>query len=258
MIRDPDPPAAAALWRELTAARVALGRCGAGMPTRAVLAFQADHARARDAVHDALDERLLIDQLTGFETICVASQAADRSAYLHRPDLGRRLDPRHAEALSPGDYDLAFVVADGLSATAAHRNAAGVIGAVVACVGPLRLAPIVLARQARVALGDEIGDRLRARAVVVLIGERPGLSASDSLGAYITLNPAVGRRDSERNCVSNIRPGGLGVEEAGARISWLLEAALRLGATGVGLKDGYPGLGAAALAAKLATPQNVG
>ena len=224
--------------RAMTSARVALGRRGAGLPTAPLLAFERDHAFARDAVHAPFDLSRVAAALEPRPTIAVASQAPDRAAYLRRPDLGRRLDGESADRLARGDWDLAIVVGDGLSAPAVHAHAAPVASRLIERLPDWRAAPIVLARLARVALGDEIGARLGARIVVVLIGERPGLSAADSLGAYLTWRPAVGRLDSERNCVSNIRPPeGLGYEAAADTLAWLIRAAGRLGLTGVGLKD---------------------
>jgi ethanolamine ammonia-lyase small subunit len=231
----PTPPDPWSALRDLTSARIALGRAGASLPTHEVLAFALDHARARDAVHldfDASGVASRIEAL-GLATLAVDSAAPDRPTYLRRPDLGRRLAPASAarlDGVATRGSDLAIVVADGLSSAAVHAHAAPLIAALqphVAREG-WRLAEVVLARQARVALGDEIGERLGARLVV---------SSPDSLGAYITFAPRVGRSDAERNCVSNIRPAGLGYEEAAFRIAWLAREALRLGLTGVALKD---------------------
>jgi len=225
-----------AILRQATAARVGLGRAGQGLPTAPMLAFQLAHARAQDAVHATLHVEALIDAL-GEPAIVVQSAAPDRAAYLADPDLGRRLDPATAP-LPRGDYDLAIIIADGLSATAVQAHAARVVAALRARLPNWSLAPVVIANQGRVALGDPIGEALGARLVVVLIGERPGLSAADSLGAYVTFDPKPGRRDSERNCVSNIRsPGGLDPDRAADKIAWLLTEARRLGFTGVDLKD---------------------
>jgi ethanolamine ammonia-lyase small subunit len=239
----PAPPDPWASLRVLTDARIALGRAGASLPTREVLAFALDHARARDAVHLDFDAEGLAARIEalGLATRLVASAAPDRPTYLRRPDLGRRLSGESAARLdgaAPG-ADVAIVVADGLSSAAVHAHAAPLIAALLPHVAAngWRLAEVVLARQGRVALGDEIGERLGARLVVVLIGERPGLSSPDSLGAYITFSPRVGRTDAERNCVSNIRPAGLSYQDAAFRIAWLARAALWLGLTGVALKD---------------------
>jgi ethanolamine ammonia-lyase small subunit len=225
-----------AVLRLATAARVGLGRAGQGLPTAPMLAFQLAHARARDAVHAALDVAALREAL-GEPAIAVRSAASYRAAYLANPDLGRQLDPA-ASALPRGDHDVAIVIADGLSATAVQAHAAPVAAALRARLPGWSLAPLVIAQQGRVALGDPIAEALGARLVVVLIGERPGLSAADGMGAYITFDPKPGRRDSERNCVSNIRsPGGLAPDQAADKIAWLLTEARRLGFTGVDLKD---------------------
>jgi len=224
--------------RGLTSARVALGRAGTGLPTTPMLAFQRDHALARDAVQAPVDLDRIAADLAPAETRTVRSQAVDRAGYLRRPDLGRRLDEASAAGLPAGDWDLAIVIADGLSAPAAHAHAAPVARRLMARLPEWRFAPVVLARMARVALGDEIGQRLGARMVLMLIGERPGLSAPDSLGAYLTWAPVVGRLDSERNCVSNIRPPhGLSHDAAADTLAWLLRAARSRALTGVALKD---------------------
>jgi ethanolamine ammonia-lyase small subunit len=181
-------------------------------------------------------------QAAGHTTLVVQSAAADRATYLLRPDLGRRLSPASAEALrnaTPSDgYDLVLVVGDGLSSMAVQRHAAALVQA-IATQAPAdwTLGPVVVATQARVALGDEIGALLRARMVAVLIGERPGLSAPDGVGIYLTWQPQVGRHDAQRNCISNVRPEGLPIATAAARLWWLCREARRLGLTGVGLKD---------------------
>ncbi len=214
--------------RRHTMARVSLGRVGTAQPTAAHLAFQAAHAAARDAVWG---EAAMPGDLT------VHSQARDRREYLLRPDLGRRL--AEGTVLPPAPGALVFVVADGLCATGVAAQAPAVIAAARGLL-PLPVGPVVVATQARVALGDAIGEAMGAAAVAVLIGERPGLSAQDSLGIYLTWAPRVGRSDAERNCISNVRPGGLSAEEAAAKLAWLLRAAMALGATGVGLKDDMP------------------
>jgi ethanolamine ammonia-lyase small subunit len=247
-------------WKELrrlTPARVALGRAGPALPTREVLAFALDHARARDAVHLPFDAGAVAAQIEalGLATLTVASAAPDRATYLRRPDLGRRLAPgerARLEAAPARGADVALVIADGLSSAAVHAHAASLVAALAPRLreADLTLADVVLAHQARVALGDVVGAALGARIVVLLVGERPGLSSPDSLGAYVTLGPRAGRTDAERNCVSNIRPAGLAYDEAADRIAWLVGAALKLGATGVPLKDdsalGAPRLAAAA------------
>jgi ethanolamine ammonia-lyase small subunit len=221
--------------RQATPARIGLGRAGQGLPTAAMLAFQLAHARARDAVVAALDVAAIGADL-GQATVVVDSAAPDRECYLRNPDLGRRLDAR--SGLQRGDYDLAIVIADGLSARAANLHAAPLARALLGRLNGWSVAPIVLARQGRVAIGDPISEALGARAVVVLIGERPGLSTPQSLGAYLTWAPRPGRLDSERNCVSNIHePHGMSVDQAADKIGWLLEEARRLRFTGVDLKD---------------------
>jgi ethanolamine ammonia-lyase small subunit len=200
-----------------------------------MLAFQLAHARARDAVGAALDVESVGADL-GQATVVVDSAAPDRESYLRNPDLGRRLAAN--SGLRRGDYDLAIVIADGLSARAANLHAPALARALLARLDGWSVAPIVLARQARVAIGDPISEALGARAVVVLIGERPGLSTPQSLGAYLTWAPRPGRLDSERNCVSNIHePHGMSVEQAADKIAWLLGEARRLGFTGIDLKD---------------------
>lgn len=224
--------------RGATQARIGLGRAGNGLPTAPLLAFQLSHARARDAVHDVLDTTLLAEQLDGCETLIVDSRAGDRAIFLQRPDLGRSLEPASAAHLVRGEYDAVFVLADGLSATAIHVHAAALLGFVIERLAGWRIAPLVLARQARVALGDDIGAALGAAQVVMLIGERPGLSSADSLGAYLTWDPRPGRRDSERNCISNIRPPhGLSYDAAARKLSWLMSEARSRRLSGVALKD---------------------
>jgi ethanolamine ammonia-lyase small subunit len=227
-----------AALRSRTPARVALGHAGAGLPTRALLEFQLDHARARDAVHEALDGERLAADLAPARVLQVHSQAADRSSYLQRPDLGRRLAPECAATLSAGPCDVVFILGDGLSARAVQAHGAPTLRALLRALPDWQAGPLIIATQARVALSDDIGARLNALLAVMLIGERPGLSAPDSLGIYLTWKPAPGRRDHERNCISNIRPPqGLSYEEAAARAAWLMLAARRAGCSGVMLKD---------------------
>lgn len=229
-----------ARWRAATRARIGLGRSGDALPTKALLDFELAHSRARDAVHSPVDFDALRQKLK-HPSLQVRSQAPDRLTYLRRPDLGRRLDS--GCALERGDYDLAFVIADGLSAKAAESHAPPLLHACLNRLDGWHIAPIVLAEQARVALGDEIGARLNAACVAVLIGERPGLSAADSLGAYLTWNPQPGRQDAERNCISNIHGGGLDYDTAARMLVWLLAEARRRKLSGINLK-----LDAAALA----------
>ena len=227
--------------RRFTPARIALGRAGSSLPTAAWLAFAADHADARDAVYAELDVAALTGRLApaGLAVLALRSAAGDRAAYLQRPDLGRRLDAASAAAVAAvaGVFDVAVIVADGLSATAVARHAADVLAHLVPRLAGLSLAPLAIVTQARVAVSDEIGSRIGARAAVILIGERPGLAVPDSLGAYLTFGPAVGNTDAARNCVSNIRPAGLPPAAAAETIAWLLRAALARQLSGVGLKD---------------------
>jgi ethanolamine ammonia-lyase small subunit len=239
-------------WREFTPARIALGRVGASQPTDALLQFSMAHANARDAVYEPLDIASLFAQLGGpTECVVVKSRATDRAQYLRRPDFGRRLDAPSVERLRTlqqrltpesnsnpdSGIDLVIVIADGLSALATSRHAVPLIEALRSKLEGWRFGPTVIAEQARVALGDEVGELLNARCVAVLIGERPGLSSPDSLGIYLTWNPRVGRTDAERNCISNIRPAGLSYEHAATKLVALLEGAKRLGATGIDLKE---------------------
>lgn len=229
--------------RALTQARIGLGRTGQSLTTVDMLDFQLAQARARDAVHMALDVGALRGTI-GQDVIEVHSQAADRATYLQRPDLGRLLEEGDAARLEPTGAQLALIIGDGLSAAAVARHAPPLVEALLGRLAAWSIAPVVCAHQARVALGDAIGAALGVDLVVMLIGERPGLSAPDSLGAYITWAPQPGRRDSERNCVSNIRPPhGLGYAAAADQIVWLASQARKLRLTGVDLKvesDGIP------------------
>jgi ethanolamine ammonia-lyase small subunit len=234
-------------WNELarlTPARIALGRSGSGLLTREVLRLAQAHAQARDAVHAKLDENALARELEALEcrTIKVASAANGREAYLRRPDHGRRLSPdarAYLDALHADPCDIALVVADGLCATAAQTHAANVVAAFLPLArrNGWSLAPVTIATQARVALGDEIGALMQARVVAMLIGERPGLSSPDSLGIYVTYDPSPGRNDAQRNCISNIRGAGLSPEEAAFRLAWLVGEMLARRISGVDLKD---------------------
>jgi ethanolamine ammonia-lyase small subunit len=230
--------------RRFTTARVALGRAGNALPTAAHLDFVEAPAMARDAVHAALDVAALTNDLRtlGLEPIEVASRAPDRHSYLVRPDLGRALDEVSATRLARCDPPLALVIADGLSATAVQRHAAHFLAEALPRLARIGVAagPAVIARQARVALGDAIGAALGAEAVAVLIGERPGLSAPDSLGLYLTWEPRPGRTDAERNCISNIRPAGQPYAHAADTLAWLVGEMRRRRLTGVALKDERP------------------
>lgn len=244
------PTAIANPWRhlrQLTPARIALGRAGASLPTEAQLDFQFAHAQARDAVHLALDTEDLAVQLEqrGYRCLPLHSAATDRDTYLQRPDLGRRLSDESAVRLNEhaqqhgAGYDLAIVIADGLSALAVQRHALPLLQRIEEQLeqADWSLAPISLVRQGRVAVGDEVGERLKAKMVVMLLGERPGLSSPDSLGLYFTYAPRVGCCDAERNCISNIRLEGLSYPLAAHRLIHLMREACRRQLSGVKLKD---------------------
>ncbi len=252
------PAVTPARWdalRRYTDARIALGRAGHSLPTAAHLDFQLAHAQARDAVHlpfDALGVAAAL-QAGGLQPLLLHSAAPDRTTYLQRPDLGRRLDEpsrealatwraQHAVSADSTRFDIAFVIADGLSALAVHSHAAALVGATLARLGAdtalaWSVAPFSVVELGRVAIGDEVGEALRANAVVVLIGERPGLSSPDSLGVYLTWAPRVGLTDASRNCISNVRPAGLSVDAAAAKLHQLLVQSRLRQLTGVGLKD---------------------
>jgi len=225
--------------KRFTAARVALGRSGNSLPTAALLDFELAHARARDAVHTALDVGKLETDLQslGWPTLLVRSAARHRTEYLSRPDLARVLSPETALPPVSPSPELLFIIADGLSAIAAQTHAVPLLIAMQPHLENWRVGPVVIATQARVALGDRIGEALGAQIAVMLIGERPGLSAPDSLGIYVTYDPRRGRSDAQRNCISNVRPAGLGYDLAAYRLLHLLENARRLRLTGIGLKD---------------------
>lgn len=239
--------------RAFTDARIALGRAGSSLPTRPWLEFQLAHAEAQDAVHARLDVALLAQQLasialaTGLPPVLqLQTQAVDRVTYLQRPDLGRRLDADSVARLTDlagNDCDLAIVIADGLSSLAIQQHAVAVAGGLLTALQndsytrAWQVAPIAIVSQGRVACGDEVGQCLRARLVVVLIGERPGLSSPDSLGIYLTWQPRVGITDERRNCISSVRPGGLGYSEAIHKLMFLLTEAHRRQLSGVALKE---------------------
>ena len=225
--------------RSFTPARVGLGRTGVSQQTRDLLDFQLAHARARDAVHARLNAAAFAVELaasTSLPVLRVHSAAGDRSTYLQRPDLGRRLNQASRASLPAGDYDLALVVADGLSAIAVERNVCPLLKELLPQLEGWRLAPLVVVELGRVAVADEIGDALGARMSVVFIGERPGLSSPDSLGAYITWQPRPGRTDAERNCISNIRIEGLSYAAAAAQLCFYLTEGGKRQLTGIGLK----------------------
>ena len=229
--------------RGLTAARIGLRRSGASVATRDMLDFQLAHARARDAVHAPLDETRLAADLAGLglPVLSIASAAEDRQTYLMRPDLGRRLAVGADAVLAAhrGDYDVVFVVADGLSARAVQLHALPVLSRVLPALRAegRKIAPLVIVRHGRVAAGDAIAALLAAKCVVVLIGERPGLSAPDSMGAYLTWQPHAGSSDAARNCISNIRPEGIDYDAAAFKLAHLLRAMRMRGLSGVALKD---------------------
>ncbi len=230
--------------RRFTDARIGLGRSGSALLIREVLKFSMAHAQARDAVMTRIDWTPIENALVALKlkTIRIESAAGDRDTYLRRPDLGRRLSAESRQrlaAIAGSSPDLLILVGDGLSSTGVAANAAAVIAAFLplARKNGWSLAPVLLANQGRVALGDDAGELLGARAVVVLIGERPGLSSPNSLGAYLTWAPRVGRKDGERNCISNIRRGGLSADVGAFKAQWLLREAFRRQITGVQLKD---------------------
>lgn len=251
--------------RRHTPARIALGRTGVSLPTRDVLDFALAHAQARDAIHLPLDLAALTDSLhsQGWEApLTLHSQARDRHTYLLRPDLGRRLDDTSAATLDgwrrshagPSGPDLVLVLGDGLSALGIQQHGAALVSAIRDALDPsIRLGPLVLVRQARVAVADEVGERLGAAAVAMVVGERPGLSSPDSVGIYLTHAPRRGCTDAQRNCISNIRPAGQDVVTAARRLAWLVREARLLGLSGVGLKD-RSGLPLAALSGAPISP----
>jgi ethanolamine ammonia-lyase small subunit len=238
------PPLVIDQWSDLrryTAARIALGRTGASLPVNEVLSFALAHAQARDAVHTPLDVEALAVQLQTQSTkiLHVRSRAHDRATYLSRPDWGRRLDDDSVKALATAPSkgaDLVLVLSDGLSSSAVQKHAAPLLDALRPLLAEYQWAPLLIATQARVALADEVGELLGARLAISLIGERPGLSSPDSLGAYLTFNPRIGGSDAERNCISNIRPEGLFYADAAQQIAELVRAALKLSLTGVKLR----------------------
>lgn len=229
--------------RHFTQARVALGRAGCGLPTKEHLRFQWDHAIARDAVYSVLETNRICDELitAGFETRVLKSAATDRRMFLQRPDLGRRVAEASYDQLTRAPYpsDVAFVLADGLSATAINVHALPLLRALLPAL--LRekwlVAPVCVVEQGRVAIGDEIAGALGAAMVVVLIGERPGLSAPDSLGVYLTWNPRPGITDASRNCISNVRTEGLSYSAAAHKLHYLMREARRRSISGIDLKE---------------------
>jgi ethanolamine ammonia-lyase small subunit len=249
-VRPPAPDPWSSLSR-FTAARIALGRAGSSIPTQALLQFQLSHARARDAVQRELDIEAMRRALLalGPEVLLLHSAARDRGMFIQRPDLGRVLDQHSTHALESRShpaqaFDAALVVADGLSALAIERHAVPLLELLLPKLGAAgwRLAPVCLVQQGRVAVGDEIGALLPARMAVMLIGERPGLSSPDSLGIYLTWDPVPGRSNAQRNCISNVRPEGLGYALAAHKLFFLMTEAQRRRLSGVDLKEAAPAL----------------
>jgi ethanolamine ammonia-lyase small subunit len=243
-MKAPAPPRSIGDLRDLTPARVGLGRSGAGLPTDALLAFTLGHARARDAVHAGFDAEALMTGLRELDLspVALCSRAQTRRDYLRRPDLGRMLEPESQHLLASlgrGACDVAIVIGDGLSPTAVNNHAIAFVENLLPRLAgdAIGIGQVAIASGARVALGDEIGEILKARMMVMLIGERPGLSAPDSLGVYLTFNPKVGCTDAGRNCVSNIHRAGLTSEEAAFKVAWLVREGLSRQITGVALKD---------------------
>jgi ethanolamine ammonia-lyase small subunit len=235
--------------RSLTNARIALGRSGGSLPTRERLDFQLAHARARDAVHAPFDSDELAARLGAIsqQVLVVRSAARDREEFLRRPDLGRRLAQEsraivESHAPPEGVFDIAIIISDGLSAHAAITQSEPLLAALLPLArgSGWSIAPLVVARHARVALQDEIGALFKARISLILLGERPGLGPADSLGAYFTFAPGPGRSDADRNCVSNIRDGGISPVDAAGKLHFLMEKSLRIGLSGVHLKDETP------------------
>lgn len=232
--------------RRLTDARIGLGRAGISQPTQVQLQFQLDHAKARDAIHIPLDaEQLsLVLKQQGLENIICHSQARDRTEYLQRPDLGRRLGPESSEQLKKcyaktGNQQASIVIVDGLSSTAVQHHATSLTRTLVNALRKeqLSISPICIVQQGRVAIGDEIGELLHSELLILLVGERPGLSSPDSLGIYYTYAPRKGLNDAHRNCLSNIRPAGMSEEDATKKLMWLIRESRRRGLSGVALKD---------------------
>jgi ethanolamine ammonia-lyase small subunit len=239
-MQEPALPDVWARFRAATRARVGLPRSGDALPTADLLPLQAAHARAREAVHRVVDFDALASGIVG-PVRRVHSAAVDRASYLCRPDLGRRLDPS-SRALLAADHaasawDAVLVIGDGLSSAAIADHALATLRACLARLQGWRLAPIILAEQARVALADDIGGLLNAEMSVILIGERPGLTVSNSLGLYLTWQPRPGRVDAERNCISNVHADGLSYDQAADKLTWLMRQAKRLQQTGFALKD---------------------
>jgi len=229
--------------KEFTAARIGIGRSGTSIPTKQSLAFKLAHAHARDAVYSRLDIDALSADIKQFDlpVILLHSKAGNRAEYLQRPDLGRKLKKSSANQLKEyaGDYDVSIILADGLSAAAINENVIGLLGHLIPLftAAKLKLAPICFIEQGRVAVSDKIAHLLNAELSIILIGERPGLSSADSIGAYMTYEPKPGLTDESRNCISNIRPQGLAFKPAAEKLFYLVQEAFRMKLSGVGLKD---------------------
>lgn len=229
--------------KEYTSARIALGRSGGSLPTSEWLDFKLSHARARDAVHLEFDPAKLAEKLRdiGYQSEIIHTCATDRRLYLQRPDLGRRLNDASKSLLAQysGDFDLVIIASDGLSTMAADRQIASLLESLLQRLDTpqWKIAPILIAPFARVALEDEVGFLLNAQIALILVGERPGLGSPDSLGAYLVFGPKPGNTDAQRNCVSNIRPQGLGFDEAAETLWYLMKQARARKLSGVMLKD---------------------
>jgi len=229
--------------KEFTAARVGIGRTGTSIPTKQSLAFKLAHAHARDAVYSVLDIDGLSNDIKQFNlpVLLLHSKAGNRAEYLQRPDLGRKLKKSSANQLKEytGDYDVSIIIADGLSAAAINENVIGLLNHLIPLftAANLKLAPVCFVEQGRVAVSDKAAHLLNAKLSVILIGERPGLSSADSIGAYLTYGPKPGLTDESRNCISNIRPQGLMFKPAADKIFYLIQEAFRMKLTGIGLKD---------------------
>ncbi|OSQ36023.1 ethanolamine ammonia-lyase [Thalassospira mesophila] len=240
-------------WSRLrvhTSARIGLGRVGDGLPTSQLLEFQMAHARARDSVHMPFDAAMVAGNLAplNLPVITVQSRAANRAEFLQRPDYGRKLNAQSETGLFDAannagantSPDVVFILADGLSARAVHENGADMVRQTIALLGDdWSIGPVILAHQGRVALGDEIASRVKAKISVVLIGERPGLSSADSLGAYLTFAPKPGCSNAQRNCISNIRPAGFPVCDAAHKLVYLMTECRKNSLSGVKLKDNF-------------------
>lgn len=236
--------------KHFTSARIALGRSGHAIPTHELLKFQLEHARARDAVTVPLNTQSLVESIKSTlghfmqefpEPLLLQSMAADRFIYLQRPDLGKKLAQECTQVLQKkhDEYDLSICIVDGLSSLAIENNAVSFLRLLFDKLTglSLKIAPLSIVTQGRVAIGDQVANGLGAKLVLVLIGERPGLLSPDSLGLYLTYGPTSSSHDAQRNCVSNVRTGGLSYNEAVTKVLYLLNESNRLGFSGVDLKD---------------------